>query len=115
LVRRFDVEGEAACTPRSRRPHSSPHAVDLEIEDHIVRLRKELSKKGLDAGAETIAAHLRAAGVDPLPAVSTIWRILLVVEYVELSRFRPVSLAIPIPGQTPASTLTGGYHQQEIS
>jgi hypothetical protein len=41
-----------------------------------VRLRKELSKKGADAGAETIAAHLQIAGVDPVPAVSTIWRIL---------------------------------------
>jgi transposase InsO family protein len=31
---------------------------------------------GVDAGAETIAAHLQIAGIDPVPAVSTIWRIL---------------------------------------
>ena len=47
----------------------------------IIRLRKELSKQGLDAGAETIAAHLaRQAPGDggrlAVPAVSTIWRIL---------------------------------------
>ena len=76
LVHRYQREGPAAFEPRSRRPHSNPRSVGLEVEDQIVRLRKELSKKGLDAGAETIAAHLQIAGVDPMPAVSTIWRIL---------------------------------------
>src|SRR5919107_870806 len=81
LVHRYEREGPAAYQPRSRRPHSSPHAVDSDLEDLILRLRKELTKKGLDAGAETIAAHL--ARLDPaerggraVPAVSTIWRIL---------------------------------------
>jgi hypothetical protein len=41
-----------------------------------VRLRKTLTRQGLDAGAETIAAHLAGEGVAPVPAVSTIWRIL---------------------------------------
>jgi transposase len=76
LVRRYQREGPAAFKPRSRRPHSNPRAVDLEVEDQIVRLRKTLTKKGVDAGAETIAAHLQMAGVSPVPAVSTIWRIL---------------------------------------
>ena len=77
LVHRFEVEGEVAFQPRSRRPHSSPHAVGPELEDQIIRYRKTLSKKGLDAGAETIAAHLAGDGVQPVPAVSTIWRILV--------------------------------------
>ena len=64
LVKRFEVEGEAAFQPQSRRPHTNPRAVSLELEDQIVRLRKTLTKKGLDAGAETIAAHLQIAGVD---------------------------------------------------
>jgi transposase InsO family protein len=76
LVKRFETEGETAFEPRSRRPHHNPHAVGLEVEDQIIRLRKQLSKHGLDAGAETIAAHLAAAGVSPVPATSTIWRIL---------------------------------------
>ena len=76
LVKRFAAEGETAFEPRSRRPHSNPRAVSLDLEDQIVRLRKTLTKNGLDAGAETIAAHLAAAGVVPVPAVSTIWRIL---------------------------------------
>jgi transposase InsO family protein len=76
LVHRFEVEGEAAFSPRSRRPHTSPQAVGAELEDRIIRYRKELSKKGLDAGAETIAAHLAGDGIQPVPATSTIWRIL---------------------------------------
>jgi hypothetical protein len=35
-----------------------PRSVGPEIEERIVRLRKTLIKRGLDAGAETIAAHL---------------------------------------------------------
>jgi len=83
LVQRFAVEGESAFTPRSRRPHSSPHAVPAEVEDEIVRLRKELTRDGLDAGADTIRTHLArraarsATSPDPVPAVSTIWRVLV--------------------------------------
>ena len=58
LVRRYEAEGEAAFAPRSRRPHSNSRAISAELEDQIVRLRKELSKQGLDAGAETIGWHL---------------------------------------------------------
>ena len=77
LVRRFETEGEAAFQPRSRRPHHSPNAVPSDMEDQIIRLRKELSKKGLDGGAETIRVHLgRANSHRRLPAVSTIWRVL---------------------------------------
>jgi len=76
LVKRYEAEGEAAFTPRSRRPHSNPRAVSLDLEDRIVRLRKDLSKKGLDAGAETIRSHLHAAATDRLASTSTIWRIL---------------------------------------
>jgi hypothetical protein len=39
LVKRFEVEGEAAYEPHSRRPHTNPRAVSLEVEDQIVRLR----------------------------------------------------------------------------
>jgi transposase len=76
LVKRYEAEGAAAFQPRSRRPHSNPRAVSLDLEDQIVRLRKSLSKKGLDAGAETIRAHLQTQGVVRLPSTSTIWRVL---------------------------------------
>ena len=81
LVQRYQREGPLAFQPRSRRPHHSPHAVDADTEEMIIRLRKELSKQGLDAGAETIAAHLARQSMGDggrlvVPAVSTIWRIL---------------------------------------
>jgi transposase InsO family protein len=75
LVRRFDAEGEQGLEPRSRRPHTSPSRTSSEIEDQIVMLRKVLADQGLDAGAHTIAHHLRDVhGASPSPA--TIWRIL---------------------------------------
>jgi transposase InsO family protein len=93
LIQRYAAEGESAFEPRSRRPHSSPHAVPAETEDRILALRKELSRQGLDAGADTIRTHLArrtprslpgdrgpAAPGPPdfsgLPSVATIWRIL---------------------------------------
>ena len=76
LVRPFQAEGEAAFPPRSRRPDGNPRAISVDVEDRIVRRRNELSKVGVGAGAETIAAHLVAARVDPVAGVSTIWRIL---------------------------------------
>ena len=77
LVQRYEREGEAAFWPRSRRPHGNARAVGPEVEEQVVRLRKELSKKGWDAGAETINTHLvRRAPGQRVPAVSTIWRIL---------------------------------------
>jgi hypothetical protein len=43
-----------------------------------VRLRKTLTKRGLDAGADTIATHLATdPNITNVPAISTIWRILM--------------------------------------
>jgi transposase InsO family protein len=59
LLARYQAEGEAAFEPRSRQPRTSPAAIGDEVVDLIVRLRKELSGRGLDAGPHTIAWHLR--------------------------------------------------------
>jgi transposase len=75
LVARYRAEGETAFGPRSRRPHSSPRRTSQVTEDAIVALRKDLAGAGLDAGAETIAWHLRQQ-TGGSPAVATIWRIL---------------------------------------
>jgi len=58
LLARYQAEGEAAFEPRSRRPRTSPSAISDEAVELIVRLRKELSGQGLDAGPHTIAWHL---------------------------------------------------------
>src|SRR5271156_4750205 len=77
LCKRYATEGDAAYLRRSRRPHHSPQATTIEVEDRIIMLRKTLTRRGLDAGADTIAAHLATDPTIPnVPAISTIWRIL---------------------------------------
>src|SRR5690349_14653260 len=75
LTARYAAEGEAAFEPHSRRPRSNPQRTASEVEDLIVAWRKTLSEAGLDAGAETIAWHLREQGLAP-PSLATIWRVL---------------------------------------
>jgi transposase InsO family protein len=58
LLARYRAEGQEAFEPRSRRPRTSPTAIDAETVEKIVRLRKELTGEGLDAGPHTIAWHL---------------------------------------------------------
>ena len=59
LLARYQAEGEAAFEPRSRQPKTSPSAIGEDTVELIVRLRKELAGRGLDAGPHTIAWHLR--------------------------------------------------------
>ena len=79
LVGRYRLEGEAAFEPRSRRPLSSPNRVGDVLNEHIVNLRVDLAKRGLDAGPHTIAWHLEQTG----HTVSTIRRRLLAVGLIE--------------------------------
>ncbi|GAA1009687.1 hypothetical protein Aple_021930 [Acrocarpospora pleiomorpha] len=58
LVARYREQGEAAFEPRSRRPKTSPTAIEASALELIARLRKQLSDQGLDAGPDTIARHL---------------------------------------------------------
>src|SRR3954470_5673976 len=74
-MRRYEREGEAAFGPRSRRPRRSPKRVATAVEDAVVEVRKKLCEQGLDAGAETIAWHLRQQH-GSAPSVATIWRVL---------------------------------------
>lgn len=110
LCKRYEAEGDAAFISRSRRPHHSPQAVTTEVEERIVRLRKTLTKRGLDAGADTIASRL---ATDPsltnVPAISTIWRILKRRGFITLNR----------PGMSGDSTSWEGWshawkHVEEV-
>jgi transposase InsO family protein len=82
-VARCRVEGTAGFEERSRRPHSFPQAVDGDVEEAVVALRKELADAGHECGATTIQWHL---GDDPrykarfrgrVPSVATVHRILV--------------------------------------
>ncbi|HKS01945.1 MAG TPA: helix-turn-helix domain-containing protein [Arthrobacter sp.] len=62
LLARYAAEGDAGLEPRSRRSRTNPQATGVAIQARILALRAELTKKGRDAGAETIAAHLEREG-----------------------------------------------------
>ncbi len=53
------LEGESAFTPRSRRPHTSPHRLPQTTIELVIELREKLASKGLDHGPHTIAWHLQ--------------------------------------------------------
>lgn len=74
---RYVAGGLEALEPRSRRPHRSPNQTSVEVEERIVRLRKDLAETGLDHGATTIQWHLgRQNELDVVPSVATVHRIL---------------------------------------
>lgn len=58
LVARYHAEGDTAFEPRSRRPTTSPTAIGDTTIELILELRHTLTRRGLDAGADTIAWHL---------------------------------------------------------
>jgi transposase InsO family protein len=75
LVARFRSGGYEAIAPRSKAATRVANRSSAELEDRVVRLRKELTEQGFDAGAHTIHHHLSLT--DPSPSsVSTIWRVL---------------------------------------
>ena len=71
---RIREEGLAGLVERSRRPATSPNMIPSELEDEIVRLRKQLPDG--ENGAGTIRYHLQRAGMADPPAESTIHRAL---------------------------------------
>ncbi|WP_240542197.1 IS481 family transposase [Bifidobacterium sp. CP2] len=94
LKRRYEKEGEPGLLPRSRRAHRIANRTDGRIAERIVAIRRELGSRGLDAGAESIAARLEREGLRP-PANSTIHRIL-----------KDAGLVRPEPRKRPKSSYT---------
>ena len=75
LVARFKGGGYEAVRPRSKAPRCVANRISGELEDRVVRLRKELLDQGFDCGAHTIHYHLSLTDPAP-PSISTIWRVL---------------------------------------
>ena len=73
LLTRYKHEGEAAFTPKTRRPHTTPTATPQSTIELIREIRATLETAGHDAGAHTIAWHLEThhnIRINP----ATIWR-----------------------------------------
>ena len=58
LLARYKAEGDAAFEPRSRRPKTTPNSTPAPTVELILKLRRQLSTAGLDAGPDTIRWHL---------------------------------------------------------
>lgn len=78
LRRQHKIEGDAALVPRSRAPRRVANRTPPDVEDRIVRARKELADAGLDAGPGSVWSHLDddESFLDSLPCEATIYRIL---------------------------------------
>ncbi|MBA1835911.1 helix-turn-helix domain-containing protein [Corynebacterium sp. zg-915] len=76
MRQRHREDGYEALEPRSKRPRTNPRALQESVTDRILELREELTKRGTDAGANTIRWLLQQESVDPPPAASTIHRVL---------------------------------------
>ena len=74
--KRFELEGLDGLKDRSRRPNLVPNATPAEVEDAVVRARKELAEVGEFNGPFSIADRLAAQGVTPVPSRATVARIL---------------------------------------
>lgn len=93
LMARYAVEGEAAFEPRSRRPHTSPRATPPGTVELELRLRKQLSEDGLDAGAVRLEGSAQDA--DPHPGHAPAARYEVVKRSRPLSRYRVRSSGSP--------------------
>ena len=72
---RFVRDGLAGLQEQSRRPNSSPGQTPAEVEEAVLRQRKQLLEQGLDHGPQSIVWALQRAEM-PVPSRSTVWRIL---------------------------------------
>jgi len=92
LIARFRAGGYEALEPRSHRPRCCPHETPPAVVRAIVKLRRELTDQGHDAGPATIAYHLALKLRDP-PSRTSIWRIL-----------QREGLVVPQPQKRPISS-----------
>jgi hypothetical protein len=94
-VGRFRARGVQGLFPDSRRPLSSPERLPAELEDVLVRVRKEEADAGWDYGADAVLLRLRESPGKwptdrPLPARSTLNRV-----------FEARGLLAKVPGRRP--------------
>ena len=95
---RFEEDGFPGLLPRSSRPRSSPNQTSEEIVVAIVAERARLLQEGWDAGARSIHARLKRAGV-PVPSARTVHRVLVRAGVIE-----------PAPAKRPRSSFKRFEH-----
>ena len=92
LLARYHAEGDLAFQPRSRRPRTRPDATPHNTVQLVLALRHQLTRDGLDAGADTIVWHLAHHHQITLSR-ATVYRIV-----------RQANLVTPEPAKKPRSS-----------
>ncbi|TDD48294.1 transposase [Kribbella antibiotica] len=72
----LEAEGLQGLLPKSRRPHRSPNATPPEVVELLMAKHHELVADGWDGGAMSVRDWLRVGGVEGLPSVRTVHKIL---------------------------------------
>src|SRR4051794_21741364 len=108
--RRYAADGLAGLMPRSRRPQRSPGQLDLDLEDRIVRLRKQHGW-----GPAKIRDALRRDGL-AVPAASTVQQVLARRGLTGNPRRRLIEAAAPLQRFERAACnqlwqIDGAYHR----
>ena len=113
-VTRYTPDDAAWCESQSRRPHASPFRIPAEVEDIVEMVRLSLYNKGLFCGDQAIRWELEEMGVQPLPSLSTISRILYRrdLTHRRTGQYEPKGKAYPalptlLPNQTHQADLVG--------
>jgi putative transposase len=76
-IRRYGAGESSWCEDRSRRPLEMPNRTPSEVEEIVKMVRLNLYNKDLFCGAQAILWELEDLGVQPLPSLRTISRILM--------------------------------------
>ena len=76
-VKRFNKNDPSWFEDCSRKPHLTPHRTKTEIEEIVKMVRLNLYSKDLFCGAQAILWELEDYGIQPLPSLRTINRILV--------------------------------------
>lgn len=76
-VKRYNRDDPSWFEDCSRKPHSTPHRTSNEIEQIVKTVRLNLYNKDLFCGTQAILWELEDYGVQPLPSLRTINRILV--------------------------------------
>jgi transposase InsO family protein len=113
-VARYTPDDPAWCEDQSRKPLISPYRTPAEIEGIVEIVRLSLYNKGLFCGAQAIRWELEDLGVQPLPSLRTINRILSRrdLTHRRTGRYEPKGKAYPklpalLPNQTHQVDLVG--------
>lgn len=104
---RFCSDDPSWAEDQSRRPHSSPLRTSSEIEQTVKIVRLKLYNQGLFCGAQAISWELDDLGVQPVPSLSTINRILSRdgLTHRRTGRYEPKGRPYPkLPAITPNQT-----------